>query len=73
MTAANIIVCLESSCKIIIFGKNPVNGGSPARDNIANKIITVSVGDFAQVVASLLIFVVDNIISAIINVIDWIK
>lgn len=46
-----------SSCRISHFGINPVKGGRPPRDRSTRGISEVSVGAFAQEVASVLIVV----------------
>lgn len=51
--------CIVSSCKMSHFGINPVSGGRPPRDSRAKVAVAVRRGDLDQLMASVLIFVVD--------------
>lgn len=54
--------CFVSSCRISHFGMNPVSGGRPPSDSSARAVADVRIGFFDQVVASVLILVVNDVL-----------
>lgn len=54
--AAGAIPCLVSSSIISHFGRKPVKGGRPAKDNRVSRKIELSEGDFVHVVISVVSF-----------------
>lgn len=54
-----------SSCRISHFGINPVSGGRPASESMVTRFTAVMAGALAQLVASVLIFVADEIFSVV--------
>lgn len=54
--------CFVSSCKISHFGMKPVSGGRPPSESRTKAVVAVRIGLFDQVVASVLILVVKDIL-----------
>lgn len=52
IVAVGVMSCLVSSWIIIHFGRNPVRGGSPARDSRVSRRVALSDGVFVHVVIS---------------------
>lgn len=52
MIAIAAMSCLVSSWIMSHLGRNPVSGGSPARDNKVSRSIALSAGVFVHVVIS---------------------
>lgn len=48
IVAVVVISCLVSSWMISHFGRNPVNGGSPARESRVNMRVAFSIGVFVH-------------------------